>query len=249
MHGYVGNKINSTTTWVKTVYADSNVIPASSKHNSYSDQVPHVIIFKSILFSSMSYSAYELVDSLWLANSCLLSYVHLAPGRIQDSFKEGLGGNSYIIYKNYIIVYIAIIHIIILINRVHVSTYCAWSYSLHVAVPAATTHQCYYNYVCTIICSLTWPDPISCRGTIACSISAYAASDNAPMRTRVWPRETRSFMLFALPHGHFNPIASVLLSKSLVCLFDNSSRECICWQCITWIQVQITGYISYFKMR
>ena len=59
-------------------------------------------------------------------------------GWIQDFFKGGLRGNSYIIYKNYI--YIAIIHIIILINKVHVSTYCAWSYSLHTAVPAAAMH-------------------------------------------------------------------------------------------------------------
>ena len=42
-------------------------------------------------------------------------------GRIQDFFKGDLGGNSYIICKNYI--YTAIIHIIILINKVHVSTY------------------------------------------------------------------------------------------------------------------------------
>ena len=34
----------------------------------------------------------------------------------------------------YIYIYIAIVHIIILINKVHVSTYCAWSYSLHAAV-------------------------------------------------------------------------------------------------------------------
>ena len=44
-------------------------------------------------------------------------------GKIQDFFKGGSWGNSYTIYKNYI--YIAIIHIIILINKVHVSTYCA----------------------------------------------------------------------------------------------------------------------------
>ena len=71
-------------------------------------------------------------------------------GWIQDLFKGGLGGNSYIIYKNYI--YNAIIHIIILINKVHVSTYCAWSYSLHAAVPAAAMHWCYYTFV--VICSL-----------------------------------------------------------------------------------------------
>ena len=53
-------------------------------------------------------------------------------------FQGGLRDNSYIIYKNYI--YIAIIHIIILINKVHVSTYRAWSYSLHTAVPAAAMH-------------------------------------------------------------------------------------------------------------
>ena len=57
-------------------------------------------------------------------------------GRIQDFFKGGLGDNSYTIYENYI--YIAIIHIINLINKVQVSTYCAWSHSLHAAVPAAT---------------------------------------------------------------------------------------------------------------
>ena len=50
-----------------------------------------------------------------------------------------LEGNSYIIYKNYIM-YNAIIYIIILINKVHVSTYYAWSYTLHAAVPAATMH-------------------------------------------------------------------------------------------------------------
>ena len=52
-------------------------------------------------------------------------YDHIAlqvQGRIQDFFKGGLRDNGYIIYKNYI--YIAIIHII-LINKVHVSTYCA----------------------------------------------------------------------------------------------------------------------------
>ena len=37
--------------------------------------------------------------------------------------KGGLRNNSYIIYTNCI--YIATIHIIILINKVHVSTYCA----------------------------------------------------------------------------------------------------------------------------
>ena len=55
-------------------------------------------------------------------------------------------------------------------------------------------------------------------GTIACSINAYSTSDNAPMRTRVWRQKTRLFMPSALPHGHFNLIASVLLSKS----FDTS---------------------------
>ena len=46
-------------------------------------------------------------------------------GQTQDFFKGGLGlgGNSYIIYNKYI--YIAIIHIINLINKVHASTYCA----------------------------------------------------------------------------------------------------------------------------
>ena len=63
---------------------------------------------------------------------------NIVQGWIQDFFKGGLGGNSYIIYKHYI--YIAIIHIIILINKVHVSTYCAGSYSLHTDVPAATMH-------------------------------------------------------------------------------------------------------------
>ena len=42
-------------------------------------------------------------------------------GWIQGFFKGGLRDNSYIIYKN---IYTAIIHIIILINKVHVSTYC-----------------------------------------------------------------------------------------------------------------------------
>ena len=47
-------------------------------------------------------------------------------------------------------------------------------------------------------------------------VRAYTASDNAHTQTRVWPRETRSlnFMPTALPYGQFNPITSVLLSKS-----------------------------------
>ena len=36
-------------------------------------------------------------------------------------------------------------------------------------------------YVYMIIYSLTWPDPILHRGAIACSISAYTASDNTSM--------------------------------------------------------------------
>ena len=89
--------------------------------------------------------------------------------------------------------------------------------------------QLYYAqtllYVCTVIYSLTWPDHLSRRGAIACSISAYAASKNALMQPRVWPHETRSFMSPVLPHGHFNPIASVLLSKS----FNTSVRQFMAW--------------------
>ena len=47
-------------------------------------------------------------------------------------------------------------------------------------------------YVCMVIYDLAWPDPSSCRGAIACSIS-----DNAPTRTRVWPHET-SQVVYAL---------------------------------------------------
>ena len=81
------------------------------------------------------------------------------------------------------------------------------------------TLMLYYTFAWSF--SITWPDPISCRGTIACSISAYSASDNAPMQTGVWRHKTRSFMPSALPYGHFNPIASVLLSKS----FNTSLRQ------------------------
>ena len=51
-------------------------------------------------------------------------------------------------------------------------------------------------YICMIIYSLAWPDPISRRGTITCSSyrSAYNASDNASMRTRAWCHKTRLFM-------------------------------------------------------
>ena len=80
-------------------------------------------------------------------------------------------------------------------------------------------------YICMVIYSLEWPDPISRRDTITCSISAYTANDNAPMRTRVWPCETRSLLPSALPHGHFNPINSVLLSKS----FNISVQQFITW--------------------
>ena len=44
--------------------------------------------------------------------------------------------------------------------------------------------------------SLAWPDPIPCRGVIACSISiplgrgAYTASNNAPVWYRVWSCKT-----------------------------------------------------------
>ena len=132
-------------------------------------------------------------------------------GQIQDFFKGGLEGNSYTICKNYNYIHCNYFTFIILINKVHVSTHCAWSYSLHATVLAATM-----------------PDPILHRDAIACSISTYSASDNTPMQTRVWHHKIRSFMPSALPHGHFNPIASVLLSKS----FNTSIR-----QFITWVQI------------
>ena len=87
------------------------------------------------------------------------------------------------------------------------------------------THCCSCSYYTLILYytfawsfSLTCPDPISCRGTIACSITAYSASDNA---SGVWRHKTRSFMPSALPYGHFIPIASVLVSKS----FNMSLRQ------------------------
>ena len=45
-------------------------------------------------------------------------------------------------------------------------------------------------YVWTVVYSLAWPDPISFRGAIACSIRAYTTSDNIPMLTRVWRSKT-----------------------------------------------------------
>ena len=135
-------------------------------------------------------------------------------------FQRGLGGNSYTIYINYIYT----LQLFTLLLKVHVSTYCTWSYSLHAAVPAVTmqtnvTIRLHDHF------SLAWPDPFSCRGRISCSISAYITSDNVPMQTRVWHSKTRSFMSSELPHGHFIPIASVLLLKS----FNISVRQFITW--------------------
>ena len=61
----------------------------------------------------------------------------------------------------------------------------------------------------------------------ACSISAYAASDNVPTQTigAGNVRLARSFMPSALPHGHPNPIASGVLPNLSIRLSDNSSRE------------------------
>ena len=40
------------------------------------------------------------------------------------------------------------------------------------------------------LASLTWEDPSSRRGIIACSIGTYTTSDSAPVRTRIRPHET-----------------------------------------------------------
>ena len=75
-------------------------------------------------------------------------------------------------------------------------------------------------YICMVIYSVAVPDPISRRSAIACIISAYSTSKNAPIcEIGIGAaRLGRLYMPSALPHGHFNPIASVLLSK---CLSDN----------------------------
>ena len=104
------------------------------------------------------------------------------------------------------------------------STYCAWSYSLHAAVPAATSYPLMLLYIYTVIYNLACPDPILCRDAIACSISAYTASDNAPMWTRVCPMR-----LCHLCPLHYHMGTSILLLLSCyqnlsICLFDNSSR-------------------------
>ena len=64
-------------------------------------------------------------------------------GRNQVFSREVVGDNSY---KNYI--YIAIIHIIILINKVHLSTYilCMELQPIH-CVPAAAIYYYYYVLV------------------------------------------------------------------------------------------------------
>ena len=126
-------------------------------------------------------------------------------GRIQDFFKGVLD----IIYKNYTLQLFTLFF----------NQQSACKYLLCKKLQPTRCCSCSYYalmllYVCMVIYSLTQPDFISCRGAIACSISAYTASDNTLMRSRVWPSETRSFVLSALPHEHFNPIASVLLSKS-----------------------------------
>ena len=63
-------------------------------------------------------------------------------------FSRGVLGVIPILYRNYI--YIAINHIIILINKVHVSTYCAWSYNLHAPVPAATMNYMFAWSLCSL---------------------------------------------------------------------------------------------------
>ena len=112
-------------------------------------------------------------------------------------------------------------------------THCPCKYLLCMKLQPTCCCSCSYYalmllYVCTIIYNLAWPDPILRRGTIACSISAYTASDNTSMWTRAWWYKTRSSMPSALPHGHFNPIASVLPSK-----FFNM----FVWQFITWVPI------------
>ena len=59
------------------------------------------------------------------------------------------------------------------------------------------THCCFCSYyalillyVCMVIYGLVWPDPSLCRGTIACCISTYTASDNARTWTRIWLCQT-----------------------------------------------------------
>ena len=97
------------------------------------------------------------------------------------------------------------------------------------------THCCscsYYAlmllYTCMVIYSLAWSDPILRRGIIACSISAYTANDNALCKLGSGPARLGRLCPLHYPHGHFNPIASVLLSKSL-----NTSVQ----QFITWVPI------------
>ena len=70
-------------------------------------------------------------------------------------------------------------------------------------------------YVYMVIYSAAWPDLSSRRGAIACIISTYTQAITPLCELESGHvRLARSFMLSALPHGHFNPIASILLPKS-----------------------------------
>ena len=97
--------------------------------------------------------------------------------RVDPGFSRGSRGSSYIIY---VYTYIAIIHINIFYQQ------SAYNYLLCMKLQPTCCRSCSYYalmllYICTVIYSLAWPDPSSHRGTIACSISAYTANDNAPL--------------------------------------------------------------------
>ena len=134
------------------------------------------------------------------------------------------------------------------------STYCAWSYSLHATVPAATSYALMLLCVCTVIYSLAWPDPIICRDAIAFSISVYTANNNAPMQTRVWPCESTVACLCPL-HYHMGTSTLLLLHcyQNFQYLYSTihlmSTNSASADNATSEYQVQIIGYVSYLKLR
>ena len=121
----------------------------------------------------------------------------------------------------------------------HVSTYCAWSYNLHAAVPATSYNVLMLLYVCTVIYSLAWPDPISRRAlslavlvSILQAIISLCELGSSPARLgRLCPLYYH--METSIPSHHFCPaikifqyICPIIHHMSTNSAFvDSASRE------------------------
>ena len=143
-------------------------------------------------------------------------------------FKGGLGGNRYSIYKNHI--YIAIIHIIILINEVHFSAYCA----------EATAYMLLFlELLCTNVNIHLHGHLVShgqilfCAGALSLAVSVSTVAVSAPTVQAIMPLCELGSGTTRLGHLcplHFHMDTSILSLLSCyqylsIHLSDNSSRK------------------------